>query len=145
MEGLRVGVPAEYFAEGLDAEVRRAVEKAIESLRAAGLHDHAGIAAAHALCGADVLRDGDGGGERQPGALRWRALRLSRAGREDALRDVPRDARARIRARGEAAHPAGHLCAERGLLRRVLPQGAAGAARAGGGFSEGVSRRWMSS
>lgn len=36
VEGLRVGVPAEYFAEGLDAEVKLAVEKAIESLRAQG-------------------------------------------------------------------------------------------------------------
>jgi len=34
--GLRVGVPAEYFADGLDAEVRGAVESAIERLRAAG-------------------------------------------------------------------------------------------------------------
>lgn len=36
VKGLRLGVPAEYFAEGLDAEVRRAVEGAIEKLRAAG-------------------------------------------------------------------------------------------------------------
>lgn len=36
VEGLRVGVPAEYFAEGLDAEVKAAVERAIESLRAQG-------------------------------------------------------------------------------------------------------------
>lgn len=36
VEGLRVGVPAEYFAEGLDAEVKTAVEKAIDSLRAQG-------------------------------------------------------------------------------------------------------------
>ena len=34
--GLRVGIPAEYFAEGLDAEVRNAVESAIEALRQAG-------------------------------------------------------------------------------------------------------------
>lgn len=34
--GLRLGVPAEYFAEGLDPEVRRAVEGAIEQLRASG-------------------------------------------------------------------------------------------------------------
>ncbi len=34
VEGLRVGVPAEYFGEGLDPEVRAAVERAIESLRA---------------------------------------------------------------------------------------------------------------
>ncbi len=34
--GLRVGVPAEYFGEGLDAEVRAAVEKTIAQLEAAG-------------------------------------------------------------------------------------------------------------
>ena len=36
VDGLRVGIPSEYFAEGLDAEVRAAVEKAIEQLRQAG-------------------------------------------------------------------------------------------------------------
>jgi aspartyl-tRNA(Asn)/glutamyl-tRNA(Gln) amidotransferase subunit A len=35
-EGLRIGVPAEYFGEGLDAEVRAAIEKGIEGLKAAG-------------------------------------------------------------------------------------------------------------
>jgi aspartyl-tRNA(Asn)/glutamyl-tRNA(Gln) amidotransferase subunit A len=34
--GLRIGVPAEYFADGLDPEVRAAIEKGIESLKAAG-------------------------------------------------------------------------------------------------------------
>lgn len=34
--GLRLGVPAEYFGEGLDPEVRKAVEASIEQLRAAG-------------------------------------------------------------------------------------------------------------
>jgi aspartyl-tRNA(Asn)/glutamyl-tRNA(Gln) amidotransferase subunit A len=34
--GLRIGVPAEYFAEGLDPEVRVAVESGIDALRAAG-------------------------------------------------------------------------------------------------------------
>jgi aspartyl-tRNA(Asn)/glutamyl-tRNA(Gln) amidotransferase subunit A len=33
---LRIGVPAEYFAEGLDPEVRAAIEKGIEDLKAAG-------------------------------------------------------------------------------------------------------------
>jgi aspartyl-tRNA(Asn)/glutamyl-tRNA(Gln) amidotransferase subunit A len=36
VEGLRIGVPAEYFAEGLDPEVRAAIEKGIEALKAAG-------------------------------------------------------------------------------------------------------------
>ncbi len=35
-EGLRIGVPAEYFGEGLDAEVRAAIEKGIAALEAAG-------------------------------------------------------------------------------------------------------------
>jgi aspartyl-tRNA(Asn)/glutamyl-tRNA(Gln) amidotransferase subunit A len=34
--GLRIGVPAEYFAEGLDPEVKAAVENAIQQLAAAG-------------------------------------------------------------------------------------------------------------
>jgi aspartyl-tRNA(Asn)/glutamyl-tRNA(Gln) amidotransferase subunit A len=36
VSGMRLGVPAEYFAEGLDPEVRRNVEGTIEQLRAAG-------------------------------------------------------------------------------------------------------------
>jgi len=35
-EGLRVGVPEEYFGEGLDPEVRERIESGIDSLRAAG-------------------------------------------------------------------------------------------------------------
>ena len=35
-EGLRIGVPDEYFAEGLDPEVRAAIEKGIAALKAAG-------------------------------------------------------------------------------------------------------------
>ena len=33
---MRLGVPAEYFADGLDPEVRKAVESTIEQLRSAG-------------------------------------------------------------------------------------------------------------
>jgi aspartyl-tRNA(Asn)/glutamyl-tRNA(Gln) amidotransferase subunit A len=36
VQGLRIGVPAEYFGEGLDAEVRASVEAGIDALRAAG-------------------------------------------------------------------------------------------------------------
>jgi len=36
VEGLRIGVPAEYFGEGLDPEVRAAVESGIAALKAAG-------------------------------------------------------------------------------------------------------------
>lgn len=36
IEGLRIGVPAEYFGEGLDPDVRTAIEKGIDSLKAVG-------------------------------------------------------------------------------------------------------------
>jgi len=36
VEGLRIGVPEEYFGEGLDLEIRSAIEKALNNLRAAG-------------------------------------------------------------------------------------------------------------
>ncbi len=36
VEGLRIGVPAEYFAEGLDPEVRSAIEAGIAALKAVG-------------------------------------------------------------------------------------------------------------
>ena len=36
VDGMRIGVPAEYFAEGLDPEVRSSIEKGIDALRAAG-------------------------------------------------------------------------------------------------------------
>jgi aspartyl-tRNA(Asn)/glutamyl-tRNA(Gln) amidotransferase subunit A len=34
--GLRIGMPEEYFGEGLDSEIRAAIEKALDQLRAAG-------------------------------------------------------------------------------------------------------------
>jgi aspartyl-tRNA(Asn)/glutamyl-tRNA(Gln) amidotransferase subunit A len=40
VKGLRVGVPREYFSEGLDAEVRAAIEKTLDQLRAAGCTLH---------------------------------------------------------------------------------------------------------
>jgi aspartyl-tRNA(Asn)/glutamyl-tRNA(Gln) amidotransferase subunit A len=36
VEGLRIGVPAEYFGEGLEPEVRACIEKGIDALKAAG-------------------------------------------------------------------------------------------------------------
>lgn len=39
-KGLRIGIPREYFGEGLDAEVRQAVEAAIETYRSLGADIH---------------------------------------------------------------------------------------------------------
>ena len=62
VEGLRIGVPEEYFGEGLNAEIRAAIEKALDGLKAAGCFGAQGVAAAYEVCGADVLRDCYGGG-----------------------------------------------------------------------------------
>ena len=40
VKGLRIGVPEEYFSEGLDPEVRAAVESGIDALRSAGCTIH---------------------------------------------------------------------------------------------------------
>src|ERR1700728_568751 len=36
VEGMRIGIPSEYFGEGLDPEVRANIERGIEGLKAAG-------------------------------------------------------------------------------------------------------------
>ncbi len=38
--GLRIGVPDEYFGEGLDPEIRAAIEKSLDALRSAGCTIH---------------------------------------------------------------------------------------------------------
>ncbi|MGA7155916.1 MAG: Asp-tRNA(Asn)/Glu-tRNA(Gln) amidotransferase subunit GatA [Acidobacteriaceae bacterium] len=40
VEGLRIGVPEEYFGEGLDPEIRASIEKALDGLKAAGCSIH---------------------------------------------------------------------------------------------------------
>ena len=54
-ERLRIGVPAEYFAEGLDPEVRACIEAGIAALEGGGLRHQAGRAAAHKVRGACLI------------------------------------------------------------------------------------------
>lgn len=81
VKGLRIGIPKEYFGEGLDPEVRAAVEAAIEGLRAAGCtvrpvslpHTGYAIAAYYVLATAEASSnlarfDGIRYGFRAPGA-----------------------------------------------------------------------------
>ncbi len=109
VEGLRIGVPAEYFGEGLDPEVRAAIEKGIAALKAAGCTVKPVSLPHTQIRDSDLLSGGDGGGQRQPGALRRRALRLPLAGVGDAVGHVPALARRGIWRRGEAAHSARNL------------------------------------
>ena len=85
-------------------------------------------AAERQAVGAGLLRDRAGRGVVEPVALRRRALRPSRGELHRPRRHVQEDARRGLRRRGEAAHPGRHLRAVARLLRRVLPEGAEGAA-----------------
>src|SRR5277367_4278988 len=86
----------------------------------------------------DLLRDCDGGGLGEPFAVRWGAVRVPGGGGEDTVGDVPEDTGCGIWGRGEAADSAGHICPERGVLRRLLPEGATGEDPADPGFPGGV-------
>jgi aspartyl-tRNA(Asn)/glutamyl-tRNA(Gln) amidotransferase subunit A len=81
VRGLRIGIPAEYFIEGLDAEVEAAVRAAVETLEGLGAktesvslpHTEYGLAAyyliAPAECSSNLARyDGVKYGLRVPGA-----------------------------------------------------------------------------
>ena len=67
--GIKIGVPKEYFGEGLDPEVRSAVEAGIQELVHCWLRGCAGVAAAHGIRHSDLLRSGDRGGVVQSCAL----------------------------------------------------------------------------
>ena len=58
----------------------------------------------------------------------------------DELHRMRADAGSRIRSRGQTANHAGHLRAERGLLRRVLPEGAAGPTLIKGDYDRAFDR-----
>jgi aspartyl-tRNA(Asn)/glutamyl-tRNA(Gln) amidotransferase subunit A len=94
VKGLKIGVPAEYFADGLDPEVRAAVEGAIEKLRDAGAailpislpHTRYAVPAYYVLATAEASSnlarfDGVRYGYRAPGATTLSAMyRCSRDG-----------------------------------------------------------------
>src|SRR5438552_577989 len=81
VKGLRIGIPAEYFIEGLDPEVEAAVRAAVESLRGLGAesqsvslpHTEYGLAAYYVIAPAEASSnlaryDGVKYGLRMPGA-----------------------------------------------------------------------------
>ncbi len=62
LQGIRVGVPAEYFADGIDAGVRAEIEKTIEKMKELGAeivnislpHTKEGISVYYIICPAEV-------------------------------------------------------------------------------------------
>ena len=123
---MRVGAISLDGIGGVEPGVRASYEAALETVRAPRRRARRGQprVLAHAARAGGLLPDRAGRGVREPGPLRRRALRPARD-RRRRLRDVRRDAPARLRPRGQAPLPDRRLRALGGLLRRLLRPGAA--------------------
>ena len=124
---LRLGVVREFFEDGVDPEVAArgaGGDRTLEGLGATRVE----VSLPHASVRApDVLHRRARGGQQQPRPIRRRAVRAPHRARGRPRDPVRADAPRGVRRGGQAAHHARHLRAFRGLLRRVLRAGAAGA------------------
>ena len=125
LKGVRLGMPAEYFQPGMDAEVEAAVRAAIEELGKAGATVVPVSLPQHQVRDRDLLPHLHGRSVVEPGPLRRRQVRLPHQRGAVARGALHPHARRRVRRRAEAANHAGRLRAARRLLRGVLRQGAA--------------------
>ena len=127
VRGLRVGVPREYYAEGIDPAVADTLRAALAKLESLGASRRRDVTAPHGLRAGGLLHPGAIGGVGQPGPLRRREVRLLSTGRGRHVGGHGDDQAARLWAGGQAANHARHLRTFGGLLRRLLPQGPEGA------------------
>ena len=128
VEGLRVGVPDEYFIDGMDPEVERAVRAGDRRAARPRRAGRARVAAAHAstaLAAYYIIAPA----EASSNLARYDGVKygLRVAGRATSIDMYEQDARRGLRRRGQAPHHARHLRAVGRLLRRLLRQGAEGA------------------
>ncbi len=144
--GLKIGVPSEYFGEGLDEEVRSAVEAAIQKLAEAGCeivpislkHTAYAIPTYYLVATAEASAN----------LARFDGVRYGvRAKDAKTLSEMYRRTRDEgFGAGGEAAHHAGHIRAEFRLLRRLLPESSEGShadhARLRRGIRQGRCHRY---
>jgi Asp-tRNA(Asn)/Glu-tRNA(Gln) amidotransferase A subunit family amidase len=82
VKGLRIGVPKEYFVEGMAPEVEKSVREALANLRKVRGAHRRYLAPAHLVCGRSVLSRRDRRGVGEPVALRRHPLRVARARRQ---------------------------------------------------------------
>ena len=103
LDGLRVGVPSEYLGAGRRARRARPLRRDAARASSSSAALRGDQPAAHRVRSAGLLHHRAGRGERQPGALRRRALWLSRRRRRRPHRDV----RAHRAARASAPRSSG--------------------------------------
>ena len=119
--GMRLGIPREYLAAGLEPGVRAAVETAFRVLEAQGatLHEVSLPSTDVALSVYYIIAPA----ECSSNLARYDGCARQPRRTADGHRDVHADARSRFRPRGQAADHARYVCAVERLLRRVLPPG----------------------
>src|SRR5213079_3049120 len=138
VRGLRLGLPREYFVEGMQPDVERGVRAAVAELERLGAavepvslpHTEYAIATYYLIATAEASSnlaryDGIRYGLREPRPALTEMYEAARVASYISV-SAGGDARRRLRRRGEAADHARHLRALRRLLRRVLSEGAAG-------------------
>ena len=142
VKGLRLGIPKEYFAEGMDAGVRKKIEAGIEVFKKLGCelveirmpHTDYAIATYYIIATAEASSN----------LARYDGVRYGLRVEDDSLLAMYRKTRgAGFGAGGKAADCAWNLCAFGGILRRLLFEGAESTSADRAGFSRCVYARWM--
>ena len=137
IKGLKLGLAKEYMIGGLDPEVKRAVEAAVQQFTKLGAevvevslpHTDYAVATYYIIATAEASAN----------LARFDGIRYGlRVDGADPIELYGKTRGAGLRRRGEAAHHPGHLRAEQRLLRRLLPAGAEGAHADPQRFPEGV-------
>ena len=77
LRGVRLGVPKEYMIEGIDPQVRAAVDAAVKQLNSLGAEIVEVSLPQHRIRGRGLLHYCHRGSFGEPRSLRWRALRIS--------------------------------------------------------------------
>ena len=139
--GLRIGIPREYFIDGMDPEVERAVRATVEVLRGLGAktedvslpHTEYGLAAYYLI----------GPAEASSNLARYDGVKygLRVSGGRDLVEMSSKTRAAGFGREVKRRIMLGRLCAVRRLSRRLLRPGAAGAHLGGPRLSSAPSRR----
>ena len=130
VKGLRIGVPRAFLGEGVDDAVLAAFDDgARRAARRAARRSSTSSCRTPATASRSITWSATA--EASSNLARYDGVRYGHRATlekdDGAAGDVRADARRGLRPRGQAPHHARHLRAERRLLRRVLPEGAAGA------------------
>ena len=139
LAGLRIGLPKEFFGDGMAPDVARAVEAALARVSQKLGATTVEVSLPNCRLSVPVYYV-IAPAEASSNLSRFDGVRYGYRAPEygDLLDMYSEDARAGLRRRGQAPHPDRHLRAVARLLRRLLPQGAEAPPADRAGFRRGV-------